>query len=239
MKTLFLLLSLSLSVISHAQDGQLEKCVSALGTKIPHFDRPARENGFKKKILVFGQIHGDEPQAGELASYWTERIKKLNPSNHWRIVPLLNPDGTITKTRYNSNGVDLNRNFPTKDWDEHALSHWKTAQKSDPRRYPGPKGGSEPETNCAIAHIDDYKPDIVISIHTPYGLFDFDGPKKSIKTNLLPWKRLGTFPGSLGRYLWDEKNVPVLTIELRPDSLEKHKNKFIEIQDRMSDLVVD
>ena len=239
MKKLISLFALILCFEASAQDGLLEKCVSVLGTKIPHFDRLARDSGFRKRILVFGQIHGDEPEAGELASYWVERLKKLTPSNHWRIVPLLNPDGTIPKTRYNHNGVDLNRNFPTKDWDEHALSHWKTTQKSDPRRYPGPKGGSEPETNCAIAHIDDYRPDIVISIHTPYGLFDFDGPSKSIKTKLLPWKRLGTFPGSLGRYLWDEKNIPVLTIELKPDSLKTNKNGFIEIQDRLSDLVVD
>lgn len=234
--TLFILL-FSIPFYGFAQESHLEKCVSALGSKIMHFNKEARVTGLKKRILVFGQIHGDEPQAGELAHHWIKRLERLSPSNHWRIVPLLNPDGTITKTRYNHNGVDLNRNFPTKDWEGNALHHWKTAQKSDKRRYPGPQGGSEPETNCAISHIDDFKPDIIVSIHTPYGLFDFDGPAKSIKTNLLPWKRLGTFPGSLGRYMWDERNVPVLTIELRPNSLERNLKGFIEIQDRLSDLV--
>ena len=31
-------------------------------------------------------------------------------------IPCLNPDGMSKNTRTNSNGVDLNRNFPTKNW---------------------------------------------------------------------------------------------------------------------------
>jgi protein MpaA len=134
--------------------------------------------------------------------------------------------------------VDLNRNFPTRDWESSALDQWKTHQKSNVRRYPGTGPGSEAETKCAIAHISDFRPDIVVSIHTPYGLFDYDGPpEKKIQTKLLPWSRLGTYPGSLGRYLWDERSIPVLTIELKPDSLQEMMLGFISFQDSISDLV--
>lgn len=217
----------------------LSGCQSTDGVAIEHFDFAARETGLKKRILVLAGIHGDENEANELAHHWLKRLEKIKtPSNHWRIIPLLNPDGAKNRTRYNSNKADLNRNFPTKDWDEVALKHWETKQKSDPRRYPGVKGGSEIETKCAMSHIEDFKPDLVVSIHTPYGQFDFDGPEtKKIKTNLLPWKRLGTFPGSLGRYLWDERGIPVLTIELKPGPLHRKLDRFLKLQDALSDLL--
>jgi murein peptide amidase A len=224
----------SLMAIAESQ----ELCLSSQGSAIEHFDFIARENGQKKRILVIGQIHGDEPQSGELARLWIERLTRIKfPSNHWRIIPLANPDGTLLKTRMNANGVDLNRNFPTKDWSEFALENWKSNLKSDPRRYPGPAAGSEPEVRCLMDHIEKFGPDIIISIHTPYGLFDFDGPNVALPTKLLPWRRLGTYPGSLGRWAWDERNIPVLTIELRPDSLLRSKEGFIRFQDLISDLI--
>lgn len=230
---LFLLFPFTISA------AQLEGCVSTEGVAIPHYDYEARPDGLKKRILVIAGIHGDEKEANDLAHYWHQRLEKIKtPSNHWRIIPLLNPDGNKHKTRYNSNKADLNRNFPTKDWDEVALKYWQERHKSDPRRYPGPSAGSEVETQCALRHIEDFKPDLVVSIHTPYGQFDFDGPGyKKLKSNLLPWKRLGTFPGSLGRYLWDERRIPVLTIELRPEPIEKNLNGYLKLQDLLSDLL--
>ncbi|MFA5582899.1 MAG: M14 family zinc carboxypeptidase [Bacteriovoracaceae bacterium] len=214
-------------------------CISSENREIPHFDFIARESGLKKRILVISGIHGDEPEAMELNQMWKERLERIGrPSNHWRIIPKLNPDGVVRKTRYNANKVDLNRNFPTKDWGKLAHSSWEKFHKRHPRRYPGATAGSEAETLCLIKHIEDYRPDLVVSIHTPYGQFDFDGPaNKKLKTSILPWKRIGTFPGSLGRYLWEERGIPVLTIELRTDSLRKNRRGFLRLQDSLSDLI--
>ncbi|NOT79980.1 MAG: murein peptide amidase A [Bacteriovoracaceae bacterium] len=224
---------------SYSQEFNLKECFSTDSVKINHYEKSAKEDGLKKRILVFGQIHGDEPSSGKLAQFWIERLKNIDPSNFWRIIPILNPDGSKLNIRMNANGVDLNRNFPTSDWNELALKKWKNREKSDPRRFPGHVAGSEKEVRCAIAHIEDFRPDLVISIHTPYGVFDFDGPpvKKYNSKNLLPWKRLGTFTGSLGRYVWDERNIPVLTIELKEDSLNTNSNDFIKLQDRLSRLI--
>ncbi len=217
-----------------AEMSQLEGCLTRDGVGIEHFQKDTLKSS-GKKILVFAQMHGDEPQAGELAIRWITRLERLSPSNTWRILPLINQDGTKLKTRMNGNGVDLNRNFPTNDWETVALRHWETKQKKDPRRYPGPHGGSEVETKCLMKHIDEYKPDVVVSIHTPYGQLDFDGPpNKKIKMRALPWMRLGTFPGSLGHYLWDERKIPVLTIELRTNSLDTHAAEFDYLQDQIS-----
>ncbi|MGZ3694758.1 MAG: DUF2817 domain-containing protein, partial [Bdellovibrionota bacterium] len=114
----------------------LPACVSEKGVKIFHYDRPAKA-GEKapKKILVFSLIHGDEFPSGSVARSWMERMTSVEPRNIWRVVPILNPDGVKNKTRYNANGVDVNRNFPTKDWDPEALKYWEKNTHKDKRRY--------------------------------------------------------------------------------------------------------
>jgi murein peptide amidase A len=214
----------------------LDGCKSVSGSPIFHIDEKGK-NEKAKNILVFSLIHGDETDAGVLGRYWIERLEKVDPRNNWRIIPILNPDGTNNKTRTNANGVDLNRNFPTLDWNEKAISFWKSEAQKSKRKFPGYNPASEPEVNCALKHITEYKPDFVVSIHTPLRVLDFDGPKvKPPIYNYLPWKRLGNFPGSLGRLLWVEKNIPVLTTELKND-LPITASVFEQLQDVIGQLV--
>jgi len=202
---------------------RLPVCTSGEGRPIQHADS-GNAGSHGKKILVLGMIHGDEPLSGEMALEWEERLQKIDHRNQWRVVPMLNPDGLKLKTRMNANGVDLNRNFPTKDWKEEATSFWKKNSKSDPRRFPGSESASESETKCVIAQIKDFKPDFIVSIHTPYHVLDFDGPHISFPHYAdLPWRALGNFPGSLGRYMWRDYQVPVLTIELGTSMVDAAK----------------
>lgn len=205
----------------------LNGCSSVKGTPIFHYDSKLAAGKPKKKVLVLGVMHGDEAEGGSVARRWMERLVGLTARNQWRIVPVLNPDGWETKTRTNANGVDINRNYPSQDWDELAHKYWASKKGNDPRRNPGPSAGSEPETQCTIRHIEDFQPDFIVAIHTPYGVLDFDGPKITVpKYKAIPWVSLGTFPGSLGRYMWKDKNVPVLTVELK-------NAKFLEQMDQM------
>lgn len=215
----------------------MEGCYSVKGEAIFHYDRAGNHRS-QQKILVFSLIHGDETGAGTLGRLWMQRLEEIEPRNSWRVVPILNPDGVKLKTRTNANKVDLNRNFPTKDWHEKAQDYWVKHTKSNPRRFPGSQPASEPELNCAIKHVEDFKPDLVVSIHTPLKVLDFDGPKVTAPKNFdyLPWKSLGNYPGSLGRYLWHERQTPVLTTELRED-LPKTDKPLIELQDVIGHLV--
>ena len=91
--------------------------------------------------------------------------------------------------------------------------------------------------NCALKHIHDFNPEFVVSIHTPLHVLDFDGPKVTPPIySYLPWKRLGNFPGSLGRFLWVEKNIPVLTTELK-QNLPPNSTPFELLQDVIGQLV--
>lgn len=215
---------------------QLTLCQSVSNTPIYHYDKIGKSEK-PKKILAFSLIHGDETPAGSVGRFWMERLEEIDPRNTWRVIPILNPDGVKAKTRYNANKIDLNRNFPTKDWDELAEKYWRLHSQASPRRFPGNKAASEPEVSCALKHIEEFKPDFIISIHTPLNVLDFDGPKVSPpKFSYLPWKSLGHFPGSLGRYMWFERQVPVLTMELK-DQLPNSNGPFESLQDLIGTLV--
>jgi hypothetical protein len=171
------------------------------------------------KILVLGGIHGDEMTSSTIVFDWIERARKVNTLDiHWRMLPLVNPDGLIKQpsTRVNAHGVDLNRNFPTSDWKAKSHSYWVQKTGSDPRRYPGAAPLSEPETRWVHNHVDGFKPDLIVSIHAPYGVLDFDGPPPPpAKLGGLLLDQVGIFPGSLGNYGGVDKNVPVVTVELK------------------------
>jgi len=95
------------------------------------------------------------------------------------------------------------------------------------------------KTKCAIAHIDEYKPDLILAIHTPYGVLDFDGPKISPPSfSGMPWKSLGTFPGSLGRYMWTDRSKPTLTIELHGNTVAEKLEQFDRLQDITGDIAI-
>lgn len=210
---------------------QLPSCVSESGTPIFHYERAStKENA--KRILTFALIHGDEAPSGSVARAWIERLSDIDPRNTWRVVPILNPDGLTLNTRTNKNKVDINRNFPTDDWNELAMKWWKKKTKSDKRRFPGDKAASEKETLCAMEHINEFNPSFIISLHTPYGVLDFDGPRIQVpKFSPLPWISLGNYPGSLGRYMWVGKQVPVLTIELKGNRAVTRLEDFDRLQD--------
>lgn len=215
----------------------LPECQSVNGTQIFHFDKLSKDPR-RKSVLVFSLIHGDEVPAGSVGRYWMERLSEIDPRNTWRVVPILNPDGLKLKTRTNARKIDLNRNFPTRDWEELAVTYWKKSNAASPRRFPGDQAGSEPEVKCALKHLEEFQPDFVVSVHTPLKVLDFDGPKiNTPHFDYLPWKSLGHYPGSLGRYLWFERKTPVLTMELR-DSLPKNNSPFDRLQDIIGTLVM-
>jgi murein peptide amidase A len=175
----------------------------------------------KLRVLVVGGIHGDELSSSAVALHWIalagDATIALPQAVHWRFVPALNPDGLLTRppSRVNANGVDLNRNFPTPNWERDASVYWEKRTRKDPRRWPGPKPLSEPESRFLHEQMQAFKPNLIVSIHAPYGVLDFDGPSvPPSKLGRLYLDQVGIFPGSLGNYGGVHKGVPVVTVEL-------------------------
>lgn len=175
------------------------------------------------RVMLIGGIHGDEPTAVAVAFHWMRKLEaeRLQPF-HWRVIPCANPDGLLVEkpTRTNARGVDLNRNFATPDWDAQALDRWRKKTRYDPRRYPGPAAASEPETRWLTQQIRQFRPDAIISIHSPWGVLDFDGPlDPPQRFGYLRLQPLGIYPGSLGNYAGIALGLPTITLEL-PHSTE-------------------
>jgi hypothetical protein len=189
----------------------------------PHAATPVKNSGDTSdqrtaRIFLVGGIHGDELTSVSIVFRWMELLNEANArSYHWHIVPLANPDGLLAQPqrRTNGHGVDLNRNFSTPDWSHDALAYWQKRTGKDPRRYPGKAATSEPETRWLETEIENFKPDVIISIHAPYGVLDYDGPlQKPRRFGRLTLNQLGVYPGSLGNFGGVYKNIPVITIEL-------------------------
>jgi hypothetical protein len=173
------------------------------------------------RVLVVGAIHGDELSSAAVAFHWIKLATQLPADTrhgiHWRFVPVLNPDGVFSPTpqRMNGHGVDLNRNFPTPNWTRDAKVYWEKRTGKDPRRWPGPKPLSEPESQFLHDEMQGFKPHLIVSIHAPYGVLDFDGPSvPPSRLGRLYLDQVGVFPGSLGNYGGVHKGVPVVTVEL-------------------------
>ncbi|MCV6624751.1 MAG: M14 family murein peptide amidase A [Cellvibrionaceae bacterium] len=170
------------------------------------------------RIILMGGIHGDEYASVSVLFKWMNKLNRYHSGLfNWQVIPLANPDGLLQRKskRQNANGVDLNRNFPTPDWDEKALQYWQQRTFKNVRRYPGPKAASEVETKWLLKVIEEFQPDAIISVHAPHKLIDFDGPQNPPQQlGKLQLRRLGTYPGSLGNYGGSVLDVPILTVEL-------------------------
>ena len=198
-------------------DARLKPTVgrSAQGRTLYASDVVAPEAQFK--VLVIGAIHGDELSSASVALHWIQNAVDTPSNVHWRFIPALNPDGLLVRPaqRMNANGVDLNRNFPTPNWERDAKVYWEQRTRKDPRRWPGPNPLSEPESRYLFDEMARFQPDMIVSIHAPYGVLDFDGPgTPPPKLGRLYLDQVGIYPGSLGNYGGVHKGMPVVTIEL-------------------------
>lgn len=169
------------------------------------------------RVLLIGGTHGDEYASVSVVFKWMQTLDIYHSGMfHWHVAPLVNPDGLLQKRsqRLNANGVDLNRNMPTPNWHEESRNYWNRVGK-DPRRYPGEAPLSEPESRWLYEEIRSFKPHVIISVHAPFGVLDFDGPPTGPrKLGHLHLKLIGTYPGSLGNCAGVQHQIPVITVEL-------------------------
>lgn len=178
-----------------------------------HLLELAPEN-YTKTILIIGVFHGDEPEGEMLINEYLKTCALQKLKNRLLIVPCLNPDGKEKKTRQNTNKIDLNRNFPTKNWEKTEV----------PQYFGGESAASEIETKFIIEAVEKYKPDAILTLHTPYKIVNYDGPAQDLAlkisqiTGYKVEENIGyPTPGSFGTYCGKERNIPTITLEL-PES---------------------
>jgi len=165
-------------------------------------------------MMVIATIHGNEaagtPLVGAFGEWLAEHPEELK-GRRVVIVPVANPDGMAANERFNSRGVDLNRNFPAGNWQEAEV------------KMHGDTPLSEPESRVLMQLVCRYFPDRIISIHQPVACVDYDGPAKELAEVMaeacpLPVNKLGGRPGSLGSFVGVTLGKPIITWELPKDA---------------------
>jgi len=168
--------------------------------------------------IIFGGFHGDEPKSVRLANKlveWLTAKEHLRRPGSFVVVPIVNPDGYARRRRRNARGVDLNRNFPT--------SNWERGQRRS-RLFGGNRPASEPEARAVIRLIERYEPSRIVTIHSidqHRQCNNYDGPAKALAQGMA--RRNGypvvasigyPTPGSFGNWAGVERRIPIVTLEL-------------------------
>lgn len=197
---------------------QTSWATTSQGTSIELYKKSHSLSDFSERpILFIGGVHGDEPEGVRLAEEFLHWLKQEEATDSarlrpWILIPCINPDGYGKNQRTNANGVDLNRNFPCRDWSPEAKA---------PRYYPGPSPGSEREVQALVKLIEDEKPQLIVHFHSWEPCVVYTGAPGKQAAEILA---TGTgyearedigypTPGSLGQYGWIEHQIPVICIE--------------------------
>ena len=137
----------------------------------------------EREYLIVAGVHGGSEWntialANELITYINAHPEAIPSDAKLYIIRNMNPDGEArahgVDGRVNNNGVDLNRNFPTKNW----TPRWNRDGCWDDRPTTGGVfGGSEPETRTVMNFISAHKIDALISYHSAaLGIFPGGAP---------------------------------------------------------------
>ena len=194
----------------------LKSTVTKLGNKIELIGNLGKEN-----ILVIGVFHGDEPQGKYLIEKYVQTISPISKGAYGLLfIPCLNPDAMAENKRTNANNVDLNRNFPTRNWGQDGSSAGDNPQDY----FGGTSPASEIETKFVIDIIEKYNPKLILTLHAPYKVVNYDGPAEEIAQKISKIINYPTeasigypTPGSFGTYCGVERNIPTITLELDED----------------------
>ena len=127
--------------------------------------------GSKIAIVVVGSIQGDQPGTRDLVSALADHLGRntqlVSEGVAFYLVPSLDPDGNASNSRYNANGVDLNRNWDTTDWRSDAAVPESPTGKPDAG---GARPLSEPETQALRDFLFQLQPRVsslrVVIVHS-------------------------------------------------------------------------
>ncbi len=189
---------------------KLQSGISVKGEKIEAFKSKITSSKYN---YIIGAVHGDEIEGAHLAKKLFEWLKETSLAEMpIIIIPILNVDGFNSGTRVNANGVDLNRNLPSKQWSPEA---------KEEKYFPGIAPLSEPENKFLVSLFEKFPPKFILSFHSWYPVINYNGSCKNIAEFLSSYNKYPIeadfvshpTPGSLGEYGPQILNCPVLTFE--------------------------
>lgn len=164
-----------------------------------------------RRVLWIGGIHGDEPEGAVATAALPAALAPHLGEVTVTILEDANPDGRQAGTRGNANGVDINRNFPSRTFD---------ATKPE---YGG-SPLSQPEARAVAELVEQVDPDLLVVMHSWRGreFINYDGPARELadrfsrRSGLVvePSDAINPTPGSLGSWAGIDRGIPLLTVEI-------------------------
>ncbi|ANI29320.1 murein peptide amidase A [Yersinia entomophaga] len=202
---------------------------SFLGAPLLYFpaQTPAADTG-----LIIAGTHGDETAAVITLSCALRSISTEQLRHH--VILAVNPDGCQLGLRANANGVDLNRNFPAKNWQSgETVYRWNSAAtERDVLLSTGSEAGSELETKALCQIIGELAPAWVVSFHEPLACIEDPdssplGHWLSEQFDLPLLTNVGyATPGSFGSWCADI-SLPCITAEFPPISADAASESYL------------
>ena len=121
-------------------------------------------------ILFVGGLHtGLEKNTSDLAKsvleYYNNAPEFVPENVSLHIIPVVNPDGLANDTHNNANGVDLNRNWATEDWQTDTYHPTYGTKEGAGGESPI----SEPETKALYDFITTLQPEMTFVWHSQAG----------------------------------------------------------------------
>jgi murein peptide amidase A len=186
-------------------------------------DRPIRawhlgNPGARRTVVAMATMHGNEPAPRHTLARLRDGAR-IRGVDLW-VVPNVNPDGLARGSRYNANGVDINRNFPVR---------WERAP------HHGPRPASAPETRAMMRFVRDVRPDRIVSFHQPLYGVDILGAKvprfarRLAEEFRLPRKRFDCGGGCHGTMTqWFNRRFAgaMVTVEYGASPRTRYVNRF-------------
>lgn len=189
------------------------------------------------EVLFMAGVHGDEREGVLILERFCELLEAgqfpLPINLRLLVIPVANPDGLLVDKRQNANGVDLNRNMPTKDWTNVVLKE---------RYFPGSHPASEVESKMLVDLLNNHNFKFILSFHSfTETLLNTNGDCE--EAALVMQKKNGLkispdmgypTPGSFGTYAGLERGIPTITFELLSDEStdtlwDKHKEAITDL----------
>jgi hypothetical protein len=203
---------------------------SAAGKEIKGYEI----GGGSQTLLLFAAMHGDEMGTTDLLNELVDAIRDnhdlVSKDKRLVVIPISNPDGYYDRTdKLNANGVNLNLNFETSDW-----------QKYGPEgTFAGEAPFSEPESQVIKQVVEQYHPVVMISYHSQGRVISPEVGDASIA--LAKWYANKTgyeyydywdYPGVATKWFVQTTGKPAITVELSDDlesDWDKNKEALLEL----------
>ncbi len=180
-------------------------------------------------ILYVGGMHGNEYSSVLLLNAWLRELDahpdRIPSDKKLIVIPDSCPDCVAARSRFNANEVDLNRNFPTDDWQSEVFVPGETSM---------PEGGgsqplSEPEAKALADLVRRERPKLTLTYHAVADVVISNDAPQSIDwgreyahlsgynfstTNNIENIFSYTATGAFEDWIKDELNLPALLVEM-------------------------